>query len=273
MKEDTKKLFSVLFDPGEEVCATKNKYAANSTKQEDVDDENSQFIAINPIKGWREDSKVTAFRSFLVELDDRPIRDQHEYIKESKIPYSACVFSGNKSLHYAITMDKPLTDMRSYKYVACWIRNILKDADQNNINPSRNLRYPGFLRDTGKLQKLVEIRERVSREELHRWLHRRPDCRPVIEVVKPISATPNPKLLSKWVLKDLKNGIDTTSGRNNRWFSIAYDFGMAGFDVDYTINYLSQHFEPEIDFGIQEWESCIRHAYSSIGQKLKTSKN
>ncbi|WP_214676866.1 hypothetical protein, partial [Escherichia coli] len=73
-----------------------------------IKEDRINLIAINPIKGWRRDDQVTAFRTFLIELDDGSLEEQSKYVKEMDMPFTACIFSGNKSLHFAITLDQDL---------------------------------------------------------------------------------------------------------------------------------------------------------------------
>ena len=119
MKELSRQFLSTLFMPGEEVCFSPDKYARKSVPWESlgpemvlesqgekvkekyrytkVSEDDIILVAINPIKGEKEDANVTAFRTFLVEIDDGDIYEQKQYIDVLKMPYSVCVFSGNKS--------------------------------------------------------------------------------------------------------------------------------------------------------------------------------
>lgn len=268
MREKTRELFSVMFEPGEEIVATPDKYAANSMPQDQVDDERSQFLVINPVSGWRLDANVTAFRNFLVELDDMPLKKQDEYVARMGMPYSACVFSGNKSLHYLIALDKPLPSLQVYNYVATWVLNIMSEADQSTKNPTRGLRFPGFIRDTGREQKLIKIGGRVPRDTLNIWLHSHPDKKPVAEPPRKRAGKPNPKNIRGWVKKALKEGVDESKGRNNRWYAMAYEFYVAGYEIDQAKELLGAYFDPEPDFSRHEWESTIKHAYKDAARKV-----
>ena len=94
------KLLNLLFNRGETFCVSPNKLGYHSIHSdefwngefklippEDAYDptpmwstaKDIQLVALNPINGLRRDENVTAFRSFLVELDDGSLKDQYEY--------------------------------------------------------------------------------------------------------------------------------------------------------------------------------------------------
>ena len=263
MKVNTEKFLKLLFEPDEEVVVQRGQEATYSILQSQINEDETQLIAVNPIKGWRLDANCTAFRSFLIELDSMSIQDQYNYVKNSGMPYSAIVFSGNKSLHYVITLDKPILDVRAYKFCGHWIANIMKEADpQPSKVPSRGIRFPGHIREsTGKEQKLLEIHDRVKREHFNIWLNRHMDKKPVLSMPQKRATKPNPKYLANWAINELKNGIDESKGRNNRWFSLGFEFYMAGYDLEQTIQMLGNYFDPEPDFTMDEWTATIKHAF------------
>ena len=155
-------LLKLLFNPGETICVSNNEFGYHSVPLEqalngDIDlkspNENAKenrcrssdliLVAINPINGFRRDSNVTAFRSFLIELDIGDIKTQLNTIKYLKLPFSAQVFSGNKSVHTAIVLEEDFPDEKTYRNIGNWIFNIVSSCDQNCTNPSRSIRIPG----------------------------------------------------------------------------------------------------------------------------------
>jgi hypothetical protein len=270
------KLIDLLFKEGEEVCVSPTKYAFRSIKQEDLrmgsfeltsndgqsglycNPSDIKLMAINPIKGPREDANCTAFRSFMVEMDDGSLREQYAYVSAMRMPYSAVVFSGGKSLHFIVTLTEDLPSLDTYNFVATWILKIMEKADQSTKNPSRSVRFPGTMRD-GKQQKLLEIKSKVTFSELTHWLNKFPGHKPVIQ--KKTVASPKEAdllLLPEWVQNELTFGIDETKGRNNRWFAIAYECGLQGFSEDDTIIMLEYFFNEDRDFKRREWLTTIR---------------
>lgn len=274
-------LLKMLFNEGEEVYASPDKYSSKwneeeqkwdiyrpSVKINNVDMDKTVLIGINPIKGMkRSDSNVTAYRSFLVEMDGMTLKQQQDYIKKSGLPYSACIFSGNKSLHFAVTLNQDLPNAEYYKYIANWLLTSLPEADQSTKNPSRGIRFPGVRRPGGKNQTLIEIGERVSLDKLKHFLSKHPNARPKDEEIFVASNndisynSDSVKALSTWVLIGLKNGFDFGIGRNNRWFSVAVEFGKSGFGLEKTIAYLHPYFIPESTFSTSEWTVAIKSGW------------
>lgn len=275
---------SLLFDSGEEVCASNNKYAYLSMPLESlyqnkvtlisenraiypqtVNVENVQLIAINPIKGNRKDENCTAFRTFLIEVDNMPLKDQYDYIQSIRMPYSVCVFSGGKSLHFGITLAEDLNSIETYRYLANWILRIASKADSNTKNPSRSIRIPEAVRD-GKKQKLVEIKGRIPLEQLNAWLSqfdhlRPPPPRTYVESTEKIGLD----TLPFWVTAALEQGVSSYAisngdGRNQRWFKIFCEFAKRGYTSEESMAILHKYFDEEKDFRRQEWETIAKSA-------------
>lgn len=294
MKETTRSFLNLLFDPFEEICVSPNQFSYDSIPQERLstgfeisgegkngryvtlcDEASINLVAINPIKGQRNDDNVTAFRSFLIELDEGPLAEQKKYIEDSGLPYSICVFSGSKSLHYGVVLEKPLINIDMWRHVNEWMLNILKKADQQTKNPSRCIRFPGSMRKdwdketkkevVKKEQKLVEIRRRISQEELNIWLNKHPDVKPVPEVIDRKFSMNNVPDLGNMpeffyeTLENLKDGIQ--GNRNASWFQMAHMMVDRNFELEEIISFLEQYYNEEPDFRRREWETCIKSAY------------
>lgn len=132
------------------------------------------FIGINEFKpeSTRSDDNVACFRNFLIEIDKIPLVDQANYIEEIKMPFTAAVFSGGKSIHYIISLEDECKTIEEYRELASFlIDDVVTLADKSNKNPSRFTRTPGFIRpDTGREQEILELRKRVTEEELLTFL-------------------------------------------------------------------------------------------------------
>lgn len=306
MHETARQLLNLMFRPEETVCVSYNKYGYHSIPLENVmekevvlvptqdsvhkrnearksrnlpdltweecfekcESKDLTLVALNPIKGFREDINATAYRSFLVELDYGPIDEQIAYIKRIGLPYSALVFSGNKSIHCLITLDKDLPSYEVYYTLAEWILNVATMADPNTKNPSRSIRIPGAEREPGKFQELKEIKGLVKLTDLSAWLASHPEAKPVKQEKRPISTTElDLSLLKPWVAYRLVHGLDPTKGRNKQWFSIACEFALMGYSEDDTLNLLSAYFVPDRDFKIREWKTSIKSAYKYIYER------
>lgn len=288
MRECTKNFLNLFFKEGETICVSHNDYGYHSVSQDSLngtieqisprEDREPEYInetdiclmAINPINGFRRDENVTAYRSFMVEIDDGNLEEQMKYIKESGLPYSACIFSGNKSLHFGIVLTEDLPSEVIWRDIAEWILNILDKADPMTKNPTRSIRFPNNYRPNGKkqLQALIEISGRVSLEELAVWLNKYPNKNPaeIRKFQKPSQAVTVDKV-PLWVLNKLKYGIDESKGRNNEWFSIAMELAKAGFSDEEMIAKTQQFFTPDRDFGTREWQTILKQAYKRALRK------
>jgi hypothetical protein len=279
MHETGKKLFNLMFRSGETVCVSHNKYGYHSIPLDKAlngpvtlvpPDERFPYeyptsdelilAALNPIKGFRQDANCTAFRNFLVEMDYGSNEAQMSYVKRVDLPYSAAVFSGNKSLHFLISLDTDLPSEKVYRLFSEWILNIVTLADQATKNPSRSIRIPGALRDTGKHQELVDYRGAIKIGDLVSWLKLHPDAKPKEKVERKISDAPNIENMKGWVLNLLKSGIGPPN-RNRKWFTVAVEFALSGYSEEYTIETLGAYFSPDRDFKEREWETTIRSAF------------
>lgn len=288
MRKLTENFLKLFFNEGEEICVQDDKYAYHSVSQDSlkgqiklisksekvlqkeryITERDISLVSLNPIKGFRLDKNTTAFRSFLVEIDEGRLVDQQKYIEESGLPYSICVFSGNKSLHYGIVLSSDLVSLQVWRHINKWILNILSKADQQTLNPTRNIRFPGNRRKDGKqmVQSLVDIRGRVALGELFAWLSRHPDKKPKDKkppilnpdfVAEPIVAK-LPKYFHEMVGR-LKNGEQPN--RNSSWFHVACIMARYNFTLESMVSYLSKFFYEEDDFSEREWVGCIKSGY------------
>jgi len=280
-----------MFSPGETICVSHNKYGYHSLPLEEVlqnqkitliptkescEKRKLEFIpenydrvktdellmvALNPIRGYRIDENCTSFRSFLVEMDAGTIQEQINTIAHIKMPFSAQVFSGNKSVHTLITLSKDLKDEKQYRYVAKWILNIIKLADQNIKNPSRSIRIPGAYREPGKKQRLITIKDRVDINVFYDWLNKYENLRPKAKEPRKISGEADFDRLSPWAKGIIKNGPKFEKGRNIGYFSLAVDFALAGYTEDQAIEVLSRIYTEEHDFREKEFLSAIASGF------------
>lgn len=117
------------------------------------------WIRFNPMDGEGvTNNNVAAYRYALVEADDIPVNEQYKKIIELKLPCAAIVYSGKRSLHAIVRIDAK--DYEEYRDRVRWLYKTLEEhgfnVDQNNKNPSRMSRIPGFLRGDS-IQSLVEV--------------------------------------------------------------------------------------------------------------------
>ena len=195
---EIRKFLEILFNPGEFIFDLSDK-EINSYFQFEVSNRLPlPLICLNPLDGNRDnnptrefhsfdkprraDCNITKYRNFLIEMDNGALEEQI-YIMEQKyqIPYSTAVWSGNKSVHFIISLKEELTesqwrkianaltpsnsDREYFKRTNQWLG--IQEADSACKNPSRATRVPGIIRpDTNKKQYLIKSFGRVSLDEL-----------------------------------------------------------------------------------------------------------
>lgn len=130
-----------------------------------------RFFCINPLKqaGKLELENIAEYRNILVEMDTGSIEEQWKHIEGSKLPWTTCVYSGGKSLHFIISVEDGLGTLEFYNKIALIICKAL-GADTSTINPNRLSRLAGSVReDTGLEQELVEVRKSIRFADLLNW--------------------------------------------------------------------------------------------------------
>jgi hypothetical protein len=283
MDETGKKLFDLMFRPGERVCVSHNKFGYHSIPLENafldkvslvspdaerpietVHSDRLTLVSLNPNAKWREDASCTAFRNILVEMDSGPLKSQLEHIKAMELPYSAAIFSGNKSIHFLISTNEDFPNEDMYRLFSQWILKAIPMADQKTFNPSRSIRIPGSYREPGKKQRLIEFKGPVNMKDLATWLQRHPEARPKKGPVREKSEGFAYERLSEWATKRLINGLDKRKGRSNQWYALAYEFALAGYSEDDTLKILGGYFVPDRDFKEKEWKTTIISAFKHV---------
>lgn len=288
MHETGEKILRLMFKPNETVCVSYNKFGYHSIPLENaingpvvlvptadslakrkltleqgierVPNENIVLCALNPIYGFREDLNCTAFRNFLVEMDTGDSSQQLAYVKKLEMPYSAAIFSGNKSIHFLISLDTDLPSEKAYRVFSEWILNIVTLADQNTKNPSRSIRVPGAFREPGKQQLLKEYHGSIKITDMVNWLKKYPNGKPKEKERQKISDKPYFDNMKNWIIEMLYNGIQPPN-RNKKWFTVGVEFAINGYQEEDALEKLRPYLNEERDFKEREWETTIRSAY------------
>ena len=105
------------------------------------------FVGINPMTArGSKDEHVTKYRHVLVEFDHIPtLEEQWNLICEAKLPCTAVISSGNKSLHAWVRVDAK--NLAEYEQRRKLLFDHLADhVDPANANPSRLSRLPNAMR-------------------------------------------------------------------------------------------------------------------------------
>lgn len=286
--KDLKRLLDLFYQPTDTICLSDSKFAYHAVpiasvltgevtlvspntkvSNKTVKTEELTLLSINPVNGFRNDENVYRHQAFLFEIDVGNAKSQLDYVNSLGLPFSAAIWSGNKSIHFLTVLEEPV-DVKTYRILVQWALNIATLCDQNCKNPSRCVRIPGVIRpDTGKEQKLIEIRSKVSISNFLEWLNR-------YEHLKPKERQPKKHLtnedsyanLSGWVRFMLKNKhIDFgTRGRNLTWFAIFSDFAIAGYTLEESEAILGNYFVEEHDFKFREWSRTAQSAFEKFGR-------
>jgi hypothetical protein len=288
LKQTSKDFLQVLFNENEEICISPNKFAFSSVPQNKIEgefeivsqnkdrdifkisEEDILLVAMNPIKGDRSDRNCTALRTFLVEIDDGDVFEQQQYIKSLNMPYTVCVFSGNKSLHYGITLSEDLPNLEMWKDINEWVLAVVSKADQACKNPSRSIRFPDNKRTDGNqlIQKLIDIKNRIDLDVLIDWLDQWPDKNPRIAKAKArnaIKITPTTSVeLPFNAVRRLNAGVGAFGPRNTSWFQIMMDLAKAGYSEESITGALQFYFTPEHDFTFREWAGIAKSVVKRV---------
>jgi RecA-family ATPase len=126
------------------------------------------YITVNPMKvGGASDSDVTGFRHCLVEFDSISKAEQFNLYEQSRLPCTAIISSGGKSVHAWVKVDA--RDRREYDER---VQTIYKHfeaygLDAKNKNPSRFSRLPNCVRLTSR-QELLALN--TGCESFSEWL-------------------------------------------------------------------------------------------------------
>ena len=156
------------------------------------------FACVNPLDGsGREDKNVTDYRYALVESDGMEPEKQLALIHELRLPCAAITWSGGKSVHAIVHIDA--RDKAEYRErVAKLYDHLNKNGfatDEQNKNPSRLTRCPGFRRGDG-WQRLIEDSNQTdfdgfsSWDEWQDWLVQEMTKLPEIETFGDLSELP-----------------------------------------------------------------------------------
>jgi hypothetical protein len=214
------KFFETLFEPNERTCFSREVYETRLKENYITAD---LFFAINPLKDNRRDSNVTSFRNILCEFDNLTIPEQLEFIKKSGVPFTALTFSGSKSIHMIISLEKPLANIAEYRALVKRIyAKLAPHVDTSTGNPSRFSRIPGAIRDGGREQSLLACLKRVPNEKLEAWLGPAPKEIPRVSVPMPH------KGISPRAFSFLRYGAPAGAWNANL-FKAALDLASAGY--------------------------------------------
>jgi hypothetical protein len=267
--------YNLIFDPEDWTCFGNKVQETGVTPHNSPFGRTKKWFAINPLdskfdrcptEGWHKQDKprrakcnVTKFRNIMIEQDSCPIPDQKAHIKAVRFPYSTCVYSGGKSLHFIVSLETPLANETEYR---CWWKAIFKifsdngaSLDPATVNPACFSRCPNaFREDKGQTQHLLKLNSRVKNSDMMAWFASHgvnpSDFRPQVvyediaaaDLRLPSTATDAQRFeVAKAFMKDdacVKGNI------NNFQFKIACVCKAVGLSETTATEFIRQHFGP-----------------------------
>jgi hypothetical protein len=167
----------------EEYVAAGNQYATKAQKVLTLKYTKNipEFITLNPIREHRLDANVTRMQNFLFELDNMELEQQRALIPYLRDYVASVVYSGGKSLHFVVQLEKPLepllgdNDQQSVFYSIKYYKKVWQEIavclgsvaeevvedltfDPSCKNPSRLTRSGAAQRaSNGKTQDILHI--------------------------------------------------------------------------------------------------------------------
>ena len=147
----------------------------------DANPDAGAWIRVNPLDGEGvKDANVTAYRHTLIEADSDELGKQLALIRALKLPCSAIVHSGKKSIHAIVRIDAE--DHAEYRRRVDQLYKVCSESglkvDQANRNPSRLSRLPGVMR-AGRPQYMIDVRCGLgSWDEWSAWIEEAHDDLP-----------------------------------------------------------------------------------------------
>ena len=261
----TKQFINILFDKGEWTCIG-HKFDNKTSPVDTLLYEQHEYVSINPMKkgSTRKGTNVTKFRNFLFEMDTFSKRDQIQMIKNSGLPWSTMVDSGNKSIHFIVSLEDALEDRTMYLAYFKAIQKVLDKfgatIDSACKDPGRFTRAPHATRsDNGQEQKVLRIAARHKLAEIDEWLTANEidvnDYIPKVTVNDGLTvSTVDAQLKWDWVQKYyMKNEEYKQGNRHNYQVKMVYYLYRTGLDANEIQGLLIKHFG-EVSSGIHSIE-------------------
>ncbi len=258
--------WDALFNTGDHICTADSIYDSvtkvfnSETWNHYVD---AQFFCINPVTITRKDESITCYRNILIEFDNMGLDSQEQYVDEIEMPFTTQVFSGNKSYHYIISLEEPCKTLTEYKQLVARIHEKVKLADPSTKNASRLSRTANAKRDSGELQRYMDVKPRVSRSALETWLG--PEK---LKTETPKVSTPKQtgesrrRLLPVRVLAFMEYGAQE-GGRNRALFINACELFRANYDKDEIYEIATR----VLDLPDSEIRQCIASAQKAVNNE------
>ena len=221
---------------------------------------------------------VMSYRNMLFECDNLTLKTQTARINKSKLPYSAKIFSGNRSYHYQIFFDNDLTEEQyeaTYIAIAEALRPFGYQADMQCKNPNRMARAPFQTREgTETVQTLEEWNGLVSYQSMLDWLKsRHVDIKPIQKVLNQVEYTGPGDADSEYRFNDAVtrtvryNGEYGITPRQPWLYKLACQCKSNGLTESDALGLIGAKYEHEEPYKVA---SAIKNAYKYSKVQLRT---
>lgn len=257
-----KDFYDTLYDLRDHACFGKDKWGIEVFPR-DWALENPgiyQFATVNAqIEGTtRAQKNVTKYRTMLFEIDEDSNKNkvhpkvQAQIIKQSGLPYSCAVWSGSKSIHWTVSVTRPLSNKAEYQAYWRAIFHILNTTanelgfdlkfDESVKDPARFTRIPGTINDkTGNESQLITVNGRIKNDDLGAWINSHnvsvESYLPKPRVVNPEFAgktNPDAELQERvdYIEEKKMKGMRYEDGNYNYQYKLAWFLLATGMTVD-----------------------------------------
>ena len=132
------------------------------------------YVCINPITGdQRKTENIERFTHGLLEFDSGELETQLSVIRQSRIPCTAIVYSGGRSIHALVKVDAPNLEVFRGRMNYVYARFVKYNPDSGCKDATRLSRLPGFTRGdpdyAGNPQTLLALN--VGCKDWPEWLN------------------------------------------------------------------------------------------------------
>jgi len=223
----------------------------------------------SPDKPRVSNANVIKHRSFLLEFDNGSISEQIRLMEETyRIPYSAAIFSGGKSVHFLISLEEPISkvkyeaiaksmlpsprELERRKIQGLWLG--VQEADTACKNACRSIRMPDVRRAaTGKMQEILYIGQRIQLVNLLES----------IEIIpEPVYTTGEFRPSDEWIQKKVNDKLaelkaTQKGGRHLMMTEVVWFIKKCDIDIDTCFSLVRAN----TDLPTHEIQNTIRATY------------
>jgi RecA-family ATPase len=149
-----------------------DEHHGNPNKFLKTSERNGLYVSVNPMRvGGSKDSDVTAFRHALLEFDNISVQEQWGIIRQSRVPCTAIISSGGKSIHAWVRVDAKDRAEFNDRVKALYQHFEQYQPDEKNKNPSRFSRLPNCERGNSRQELLAVATDKpIGCESFAEWL-------------------------------------------------------------------------------------------------------